>query len=408
MRNVRIIKRISIGPGSAARWLVAGAPGALGPEQVLAGLAERLRGEGVALAQASVFVTTLHPKVHGGCFTWRPGRAVEVTEVRYAATCRDDRESAFDRAAAERTVLRLRGAAAGGGFSEALFQPLAFLSGETHVAAWMTRRRGGFSPDELAALDTVREPLSRVAEIIALRRTSRNLLDTYLGRNTRGRVLGGAVHRGDSEELRAVIWFCDMRDSTLLAERLGHAGFFEVLNDYLDCVGGAVIDNGGEIVRFVGDAALAMFPLRGVSAAAERRACSRAVRAAREAMVRMEVLNGGYREQGRQTIDYGIGLHVGQVVYGNVGAGARLEFAVIGAAANEAARIESQCKRFGVRLVVSDRVAAAVPGCWRTLGRHALRGVCERRELFTLRRGEDVRAPGAQGLLAGAVAGRPP
>lgn len=237
----------------------------------------------------------------------------------------------------------------------------------------------------MQVLEATRHALARIAEIFAWQRTAHNLLDTYLGHGTGGRVLAGAIHRGDVERIRAVIWFCDLRNSTPLAEKLGGEGFLKVLNDYLEAVAGAVILNGGEILRYIGDAALAIFPIGDARGSFTlEQACTRATNAARDAIARMADLNQRYVDSGSGPISYGIGMHVGDVLYGNIGTGNRLEFTVIGAAANEAARIEAQCKTLGVPLVVSARVAEIRPANWHSLGRHALRGVSDQVELFTL------------------------
>jgi adenylate cyclase len=139
---------------------------------------------------------------------------------------------------------------------------------------------------------------------------------------------------------------------------------------------GPVQERHGEVLRFIGDAALAIFPVRGDP----RRACAQALAAAQEALARMEKLNLGRA----LPLGFGIGLHLGEVTYGNIGTPSRIEFTVVGAAANEAARIESLCKDLGVNLLVSAPVARELPGPWRALGAHTLRGARDKMELFTL------------------------
>lgn len=375
-------------PSNTFGWLVSGVPGTALSEDVLGDMAVRLRLDGVPLDEAVVFVTTLHPSVEGRRFTWRIGQSVEVSEVMYGALESGRYQNTpFAEVASSREQLRITGDPdATGGFADAIYHALPFINGETHVAAWFTRRAGGFDETSVKVLEAIRQPLSRVAEIMALRRTARNLLDTYLGQGTGGRVLSGAIHRGDGDDIRAVIWFCDLRNSTPLAEKLGRNGFLALLNDYLECVGGAVLINGGEILRFIGDAALAIFPIADGEAQgySMEEACTRAVKAAHDAIARMAALNVRYRASGRDPIGFGIGLHIGEVMYGNIGASNRLEFTVIGAAANEAARIEAQCKAHGVSLIVSASVAELEPHRWRSLGMHRLAGVGRELELFTL------------------------
>jgi adenylate cyclase len=179
-----------------------------------------------------------------------------------------------------------------------------------------------------------------------------------------------------------VIWFSDLRDSTAIADSMTRREFLGVLNEFFECTAGAVLAGGGEVLRFVGDAVLAIFPV-----SPERwspaQACTAAVEAAREAIARMAKLNTARAARGEHALAFGIALHLGDVLYGNIGTPERIEFSVIGAAANEAARIEGLCKTLGRSLLVSDAVARHLEGDWRSLGEHALRGIGEPIELFT-------------------------
>jgi adenylate cyclase len=213
-------------------------------------------------------------------------------------------------------------------------------------------------------------------EVFGLARKAANILDAYLGRQAGEKVLQGRIRRGDAERIHAVIWFCDLRDSTPLADAMGPEAFLALLNEYFECVLGPVLERDGHVLRFIGDAALAIFPVGSDPADA----ATRAVEAAREALTRMEKLNSN-----RQTpLRFGIGLHLGDVLYGNIGTRERIEFTVIGAAANEAARIEALCKTLGAPLVVSEQVARHTRHAWRSLGSQALRGVEKPVELLTL------------------------
>jgi len=246
-----------------------------------------------------------------------------------------------------------------------------------HAASFATRRAGGFAEAVIAALRQVATALARIAEIYAHLRKTRNILDAYLGPQAGEKVLQGQIKRGDGQDLHAVIWFCDLRDSTPLADSMGRQDFLRLLNDYFECVLGPVMERGGEVLRFIGDAALAIFPIGSQSVA---EACSQAAGAAKEAISRMET-----RNRGRDVpLRFGVGLHLGDVMYGNIGTPSRIEFTVIGAAANEAARIESLCKVLKVPLIASEKVVKHLSrGEWKSLGRHALRGVGNEMELFT-------------------------
>ena len=372
-------------------WLDRGAPPAKLPQDVLLQLCRRLVESGIALYRAAVFVRTLHPNVAGRAFYWRADTdAVEVDEAEHAFMQTEDHlGSPLPVIVSSRAEIRRRLAdpdcpmdypvladLRSQGATDYLAVPLEFLNGEVHVASFSTRRPGGFSDGELAALRRVLPPLTRVAEIYALSRKAGNILEAYLGRQAGAKVLAGQIRRGDSEELHAVIWFCDLRDSTPLADSMSRTAFIDLLNQYFECVLGPVLERGGEVLRFIGDAALAIFPV-GENPV---NACEKAVEAAREAIARMQALN----EARKPPLRFGIGLHLGTVLYGNIGTPTRIEFTVIGAAANEAARIESLCKSLDTSLVVSEQVVRHLPGTWKPLGRHALRGVGEPVALFTL------------------------
>jgi len=358
---------------------------------VLLQFCHRLDALGVPLYRAGVFVRTLHPNVLGRAFIWQADRdAVEITEAAHEMLESEVfLKSPIRRVFTEHAEIRRRLADPGcpldfpiledlvkEGVSDFLAVPLRFLNGEVHAATFATRTPGGFDESQLAALRRVLPPFTRVAEIYGNMRKAQNILDAYLGPSAGAKVLAGQIKRGDGEDIHAVIWFCDLRDSTPLADSMTRREFLALLNDYFECVLGPVQERKGEVLRFIGDAALAIFPVGERPA----EACARALAAAREALERMNKLN-----KNRQTpLRFGIGLHLGELTYGNIGTPTRIEFTVVGAAANEAARIEALCKSLEVDLLVSERVARALPGAWKSLGHHTLRGVGDKMELFTL------------------------
>jgi adenylate cyclase len=371
-------------------WLVDGAPPTRLPQEVLLEFCRRVRAQGVSLYRVAVFVRTLHPNVLGRSFIWQEDRdSVEVGEAAY-----DLLESEQFLKSPIRVVFfqhvevrrRLADPACPIDFpvledllkeqvTDFLALPLPFVNGEVHAASFATRRPGGFSDGEVRALRSLAPALARIAEIYALLRKTHNILDAYLGGHAGEKVLAGQIRRGDGEEIRAVLWFCDLRDSTVLADSMSRGEFLRLLNEFFECVLGPVLERKGEVLRFIGDAALAIFPVDG----SPGDACERALAAANEAMARMDELNA----RRSRPLRFGIGLHLGDVLYGNVGTPSRIEFTVIGAAANEAARIEALCKDLGAPLLVSEAVARYLSPPLRSLGRHRLRGVGEPIALFT-------------------------
>jgi adenylate cyclase len=165
--------------------------------------------------------------------------------------------------------------------------------------------------------------------------------------------------------------------------------YLALLNSYFECMAGAILDHGGEVLRFLGDAVLGMFPIGAVTGEPHlcpehTGACSRSLEAAQDAMIRMEELNRRRQDQGEPPLGYGIALHLGDLMYGNIGVAERLDFTVIGAAVNEAARIEDMCRALRKPLLISAEVARLVPEQLVSLGVHGFRGVREPHEIFTL------------------------
>ena len=217
----------------------------------------------------------------------------------------------------------------------------------------------GFSERDVQALTRIQTRLAVTCKMTIKEQLARNVLSAYLGPGAGRQVLNGRIKRGDGEQIHAVIWFSDLRKSTELAESMPLDAFLGVLNDFFEAVAGSVLDHGGEVLRFIGDAALAIFPITDIpqdcdppSCPCTPGACEQALAAARDAVARMKALNARREDSGQDALGFGIALHVGDVMFGNIGTPGRVEFSVTGPAANMAARIESMCKTLGRPLVV--------------------------------------------------------
>ncbi len=217
-----------------------------------------------------------------------------------------------------------------------------------------------------------------------------DILKTYLGERTGERVLAGLTKRGDGDKIHAVIWLCDLRDSTRLSEAVSAEEFFRALNEFFDCTAAAVLDHGGEILSYVGDAVFAIFPIGGTekplrdACTRDEGACAAALAAARDARARVDTLNDRRKARGDPPFEFGLALHVGDVIYGNLGTPQRMQCTVIGAAANEAARLAAMCKDLGRWVLVSSAFPRCFPNEMTSLGRHSMRGVGAPQEIFTL------------------------
>jgi adenylate cyclase len=377
---------------SIAGWLLAEGWQARTPEELLDRFCRCLRSRGVPIERMTVIIPTLHPQVFASVFVWRAESGVKTVYEPHDIL-------AQPKFHASPFAPILRGA--GGvrrrleepgckldypvvrelqaeGATDYVAMPFRFADGQLNVMSMTSFEKGGFSTAHLGEIYEVLPVLGRLFEVYAQRRTAVTLLETFLGRRTGARVLDGQVKQGDGEHINAVVWFSDLRDSTALSQAMRREQYLAYLNTYFHCLAGAVMKKDGEVLRFIGDAALAIFPV-GDDA---RTPCRQALAAARLAAERIAADNAA--NPARAPIRYGIGLHIGEVTYGNIGVRERLEFTVIGAAANTAARVESMCKTLGRHIVISSAFARAYGGSLESLGRHKVKDVEGEQELFTL------------------------
>ena len=373
-------------------WLVDGAHRVRQPQDFLAELCRRLIAAGLPLHRVAVFVRTLHPNVMGRRFLWKPETGVEVTEAPYDFLATDTyQKSPLPEVIRTGRPIRRRladpdcprdfvilGELAAGGVTDYLIDPLDFTDGQVHAVAWTTARAGGFADADLAALAAIRAPLARLVEIHGVRGVMATLLSTYAARGAGRRILQGQIRRGDLERIRAVLLISDLRGFTTLSDRLPGEQVIGLLNSYFDGLVPAIEGQGGEILKFMGDGLLAIFPV----AADPAPACAAALAAAEAARGALAAANAIRRGAGEPELRSGMALHLGEVLYGNVGSAARLDFTTIGPAVNLTARLETLARDLGRDLVLSAAFAAASPSPVTSLGRFELRGFGEPQEVF--------------------------
>jgi adenylate cyclase len=363
----------------------------------MAQLCERLVAHGIPLWRSSVFVRTLHPQVMGRRLSWEADMGVSVGEAGYERLD-DDVYRKSPVVHVYRTGIPLRRRLAdpdcpidfailrefrAEGITDYLASPLLFTNGEIHAATWTTLRPEGFTDAQIAGIETIVAPLARITEVYALRRTASNLLDAYVGHQAGERILGGRIRRGDCEAIDAVIWLSDMRGFTALADSLPPGALIELLNRYFDCQVPAILDRGGEVLKFIGDGLLAIFPV-GSNAADIRAACDAALTAAREARARLAVADELAGVNGGDGVGFGVALHIGEVLYGNIGSGNRLDFTCIGPAVNLAARIERLTGETGRPILVSGEFARHCGHELVSVGEFLLRGFGAAQAVFGL------------------------
>jgi adenylate cyclase len=381
-------------PGPVLDWLIGDARRLPDGPTLLAGLCARLLETGLPLARASFHIRTLHPQLFGMGFYWQRGvdqirvfraeRGVERTKL----FLRSPMRVLFEGAGAVRQRLDLPDVEFAFPLFEELRQqgltdyvalPITFSDGKIHGTTWSSDRPGGFASEDLVQIEDLLPLFGLLLEIHVKRHVAITLLDTYVGHRAGERILEGEITRGSGVTVSAAIWYCDLRGFTALSERLGRDALLACLNDYFDAMAGAVEQNGGEILKFIGDAMLAIFPLEG------EQACRRALQAALDARATMAAVNARRRERGDETLDFGIGLHAGEVMYGNIGSANRLDFTIIGPAVNLATRLERLCRTLGHHVLISDRFACECTGRkLPSLGRHELAGIPRPVEVFTL------------------------
>jgi adenylate cyclase len=376
-------------------WLIDGARSAKGRNGPFQEFCERLLPAGLPLARVALFIRTLHPDVYGRSFIWRPGGEVAVSAADIdiektpafatspiAAVYRSRRElrCRLDDPASRRFPYldELRGE----GVTDYVALPLHFTDGSVHVVTFTTKHQCGFTDDQLEALRRVAAPMARIVEIIMLRRTAATLLDTYVGNSAGERIMAGQIRRGHAEAMQAAIWLSDLRGFTALSDRLAPEIVVEILNQYFDCQVPAIREQGGEILKFMGDGLLAVFPI--ASADADVGAvCARVLNAAREARSNVVAMRHG-SDEAAERFRFGVALHVGDILFGNIGGSGRLDFTCIGPAVNLAARLEKIAGRLGRTVVASSSFAGLCARDWADLGEFAIEGLSSAQRVYGL------------------------
>jgi len=377
-------------------WLLTVGRMADTPDAFLGGLCDYLLGHGLQLDRVSLHLATLHPQVVGIRVSWRRGIGAEETRYGY-----DVAESAgysssplyivYERGEVVRQRLNeppvegefpILAELRAEGLTDYYVVPLLMPGGRRNACTWATSDPKGFSDVQIATIDGLLPALAACVEPRMLSRKLRGLLSIYLGADAGERVLAGTIRRGDGQTIAAAIWLCDMRDFTLISETLPRDDVIRLLNDFFEVMAGPVVDHGGQVLKFIGDAMLAIFPI--VDDLDRDRACRTALVAAKEALARMDEANAARREKGEREIELGLALHTGAVMYGNIGAPERLDFTVIGPAVNLTARIAGLCRPLGRRLLASARFASPCGSELVSLGHHHVRGLHQQQEIFGL------------------------
>src|ERR1700760_2869276 len=366
-------------------WMVDGARSAATPTAMMKECCERLVQAGLPLWRVGVFVRTFHPNIFGRSFTWRPETEVVVIVADFdarqtpefkrsplAILYRTEQEVRYRLDDPASMAFPLFDDMRAEGITDYIAIPLRYVEGTVHASSWSTRQEGGFTDEQLNALRKLVPALARYIEIISLRRTATILLDTYVGNRAGERILGGQIRRGHTETMHAAVWLSDLRGFTALSDRLPAETVVDILNQYFDCQVAAIRNHGGEVLKYMGDGLLAVFPIDEYVGDGPQ-VCSRVLEAARESrasVLSMEHAVGETNEKFR----FGVALHVGRILYGNIGGGNRLDFTCIGPAVNLAARLEKIASKLHRIIVASEGFASICSGGWSDLGEFPIAG----------------------------------
>ena len=387
----------SVGPAAlapAARWLLGEGAFAAGVAPLLSGAAEHLNTDGFSLVHAALVIESLHPLLAGTRYVWRRDTGQCIEEPRFHGFSGMGHGGILPGDIGDPVLqLVITATAAEGepgfvgevrelGATDLIALPIEFSDGSRHTVSWATDREAGFTGAQHGALAALVPLLAPRLEIATMRQVSRTLLDTYLGKRSGAQVLSGRIRRGDGETIHAVIWLSDLRGFSGLADRLSQDELIAALNAHFERLVAPIKAFGGEVLKFMGDGLLAIFPVGPGGDTAGP--ASAALKAARSGIASMAQLNGVRGKSSLPALRFGIGLHLGDLLWGNIGSPDRLDFTAIGPAVNLASRLEHATKAMRRPLVASGTFAEACPEDLTALGPRRLRGLKDPVELFTL------------------------
>jgi len=372
--------------------------------EILAGICERLTGAGLSLMRASVAGNLLDPTVDARGVRWMRGRGLEETFPRRDDAAAEEewmRSPFFSLIESRQPMLRRRLDATyrRGEFpmldtlqSEGATDYVAFVSrvgeslrlgeGEGIVVSWTSDAADGFTEAQIDLLAGILPVLTLTMMLRTTHRAARTLITTYLGSDAAERVLAGNIVRGRADPIRAVVWHSDLIGFTRISDAASPQTVLALLNDYAEAQVEEIEAHGGHVLKFIGDGILAIFPHADAALA-----CRAALDAALALRSRIAALNGRRIASSLPVTDAHVALHLGELLYGNLGSSRRLDFTVLGPAVNEAARIEALCSSLEQTIIVSSAFAEATGsarGLLVSLGRYAMKGVARPQELFTV------------------------
>jgi adenylate cyclase len=376
--------------GDFVDWLVAAATGDKAVSVLHRELCDKLVSLGYPLWRSSLGLELLNPEIEGSQFRWVAHEIETRTLLRGAdasdyndspAKVVDDTRKAYrrrlDAPVADMPLLedlRLAGA------TDYYITPLPFIDQQrTAHLSFATQKPGGFSDREIADLTRAAVLLTPYAERRVLRKIALDLLTTYVGRRSAERVYEGALDRGKAEIITATILIADLRGFTRYSDTHRIDNVLSTLNDFFDALVAAIEPHGGEVLKFIGDALLAIFP-----AADNQLPCAPAIASALDTRRRIAALNAERAKAGRTLLKFGLALNVGEIAYGNIGSRSRLDFTAIGPAINHTSRLLEIAKKRNRDIVISESFVRAAGREFPSLGLHKLRDVAGEQQVYSL------------------------
>jgi adenylate cyclase len=341
-------------------WLVDEAGASPSPDRFLVEFGSRLLADGLPLAGGALTLAVPHPTIARRTWLWRAENGSVIEALAFAGAPLNQ---------AGRDWLAELGP---------VREEAVGTAPDSPVLGWAGKRP--FSSAEIDRLRQVARFVAAPLAALAARAALATLLDAYLGRRSAARVQAGALRRGSGETIRAALLYADLRDFTTLSETAEPSAVIGVLDGWFDRIAGAVHAFGGEVLKFIGDGVLAIFPVT----AAPAEACEAALRAVIAARAGMAHLDASRQAQGLPPLPFGVALHLGDILWGNIGAADRLDFTAIGPAINLVSRLEGLCRPLGRSVLISGAVAAETTMPLLPLGEHPLRGIAAPCAVYTL------------------------
>ena len=378
-------------------WLNSYDPNDQAPEDLILRFINGINLIGIDIYRASMWLPTFHPELWGTQIVWTRGEEIKkyrrdhniTTTPTYLNTPGEAIHKARKALRWKLTVDAdelpfplLRDVKHDGG-TDYLIVP--FETSDLKEQPWITfatNRAGGFSEFEIKIIKELCLPLGWKARVTMAEFATKSLLGVYLGENAAQRVINGQFKRGTGESINAIIWYCDLRGFTTLSEQYSPTSLVNILDQYFECMASAIETSGGEILKFIGDAVLAVFPLTEPLS----QCCEKALVAAETALINLSIWSKEQQQYSALTLQAGVALHIGEMLYGNIGGSSRLDFTVIGSSVNEVTRLESLCKT-NFPILASKVFAQHIRHeKMYSIGKKHLMGVQQDHEIFTLKK----------------------